>query len=86
LQLLRDEPQNYFYNYNFTQSKISPTNSNQIYSWPSSVIKGAGLTGFNKMQVFPIAKNKIVVRIENIFDTFDCQRVATKDQCIKEEI
>ena len=31
-----------------------------------------GLTGLNKVKMFPKGRNKIIVRFENIYDLFDC--------------
>ena len=31
-----------------------------------------GLTGLNKVKMFPMDRNKVLVRFENIYDLFDC--------------
>jgi len=66
VQLKSDEPARYFFNFD-----IHTTDTTPVVSTLSQDLKAAGIDGTVKIVTQPIAKNKILVRIENLHDLFD---------------
>jgi hypothetical protein len=84
MQLFIDEPYQYFFNFDWVQSKAPKTDKK--YGWTRDMLDNTGLTGMNKVHVFPLSKNSVRIRFENIFDKFDCQFKEYPDYCYAEQI
>ena len=71
VQLLDDEPLQFFYTADFKQKEIESDNNSHWASLGARASQMEEFKGDLKLQQFPEARNQVLIRLENLSDLFD---------------
>ena len=71
IQMITDDPSNTFFLFDYTLGTAKEQQKH--LTWDNDLLDQIGFPFIGKINVFPLGNNKIILRIENTNDHFDCR-------------